>query len=204
VRFRLSLLPTNVITHSVRSLNAANGSSIPVTGKTNLLLDLGDQSLRVFCLVSEHVDEILLGLTFLEENRCVWHFADRSIQIRGHEYRLYAHKVTWSLRRVTLQTDTTVAPRCQQNLMALKIYRTLAPSNNPWVSKPFEVAPGLGLARTMVADRPSKVVMQIVNTNDEEVRLPKGTCLGNLEEVVPVVGGRVMKTMRILFHTSKV
>jgi len=30
--------------------------------------------------------------------------------------------------------------------------------------------------------------MQIVNTNDEEVRLPKGTCLGNLEDVVPVVG----------------
>ena len=44
------------------------------------------------------------------------------------------------------------------------------------------------LACTMVADRPSNVVMQIVNTNDEEVRLPKGTCLGNLEEVVPVVG----------------
>jgi len=44
------------------------------------------------------------------------------------------------------------------------------------------------LARTMVADRPSNVVMQIVNTNDEEMRLPKGTCLGNLEEVVPVVG----------------
>ena len=181
-------VPTNVITPSVRSLNAANGSSIPVTGETNLLLDLGDQSLRVPCLVSEHVDEILLGLTFLEENRCVWHFADRSIQIRGHGYRLYAHKVTWSVRRVTLQEDTTVAPRCQQNLMAQTIYRTLAPSNNPWVSKPFEVAPGLRLARTMVADRPSNVVMQIVNTNDEEVRLPKGTCLGNLEEVVPVVG----------------
>ena len=44
------------------------------------------------------------------------------------------------------------------------------------------------LACTMVADRPSNVVMQIVNTNDEEVRLQKGTCLGNLEEVVPVVG----------------
>jgi len=62
-------VPTNVITPSVRSLNAANGSSIPVIGKTNLILDLGDQSLRVPCLVSKHVDEILLGLTFLEENR---------------------------------------------------------------------------------------------------------------------------------------
>jgi len=83
-------VPSNVITTSVRSLNAANGSSIPVTGETNLLLDLGDQSLRVLCLESEHVDEILLGLTFLEDNRCVWHFADRSIQIRGHEYGLCA------------------------------------------------------------------------------------------------------------------
>jgi len=106
------------------------------------------------------------------------------MQIRSHEYRLYAHKVTWSVRRVTLHKDTTVAPRCQQNFMAQTIYRTLSPSNNPWVSKPFEVAPGLRLARTMVAHRPSNVMMQIVNTNDEEVRLPKGTCLGNLEEVV--------------------
>jgi len=44
------------------------------------------------------------------------------------------------------------------------------------------------LARTMVADRPSNVVTQIVNRNDKEVRLQKGTCFGNLEEVVPVVG----------------
>jgi len=34
-------VPTNVITPSGRSLNAANGSSTPVTGETNFLLDLG-------------------------------------------------------------------------------------------------------------------------------------------------------------------
>jgi len=34
-------VPTNVIAPSVRSLNAANRSSVPVTGETNLLLDLG-------------------------------------------------------------------------------------------------------------------------------------------------------------------
>jgi len=39
-------VPTYVITPSVHSLNAANGSSIPVTGETNLLLDLGDQFAR--------------------------------------------------------------------------------------------------------------------------------------------------------------
>jgi len=54
-------VPSNVITPSVRSLNAANGSSIPVTGETNLLLDLRYQSLRVLCLVSEPLTKSSLG-----------------------------------------------------------------------------------------------------------------------------------------------
>jgi len=179
-------VPSNAVKPSTRILNAANGTSIPVSGETNLMLELGDQCLDVPCLVSEHVDEILLGLTFLEENRCVWHFGDRSIQIGGCEYSLFSHKVTWSVRRVTLQDDTTVAPRCQQTVMAQTVYRTLASSTSEWATKPFEVAPGVRLARTMVADSPSNVRMQVVNTNDEEVRLPKGLSLGNLEEVVHI------------------
>jgi len=107
---------------------------------------------KVRCLVSEHVDEILLGLTFLEENQCVWHFAERWIRIANHEYQLFAHKVTWSVRRVTLQEDTVLP--CQQMVKAQTVYRTLAPSTSQWVTKPFEVASGLRLARTMVADRP--------------------------------------------------
>jgi len=70
--------------------------------------------------------------------------------------------------------------------MAQAVYRTLASSASEWATKPFEVAPGVRLARTLVADSPSNVGMQVVNTNDEEVRLPKGLSLGNLEEVVHI------------------
>jgi len=56
--------------------------------------------------------------------------------------------------------------------MAHTIYRTLAPSSNRWISKPFDVALGLQLARLMVADRSSNVVMQMVNMNAKELRLP--------------------------------
>ena len=179
-------VPSNAMKASTRSLNAANGTTIPVSGETKLVLDLGDQRLDVACLVSEHVDEILLGLTFLEESQCVWHFADRSIQIKGREYSLLAHKLTGSIRRITLQENTTVGPRCQQTVMAQTVYRTLTPSSSEWATKPFEVAPGLRMARTMVADSPSNVGLQVINTNDHEVRLPKGMSLGQLEEVVPV------------------
>ena len=86
-------VPSNAVKPSTRTLNAANGTSIPVSPETNLM-DLGDHCLEVPCLVSQHVDRILLRLTILEESQCVWHFADRSIQIGGSEYTLFAHKVT--------------------------------------------------------------------------------------------------------------
>jgi len=54
-------VPSNAVKPSTRTLNAANGTRIPVSGETNLMLDLGDQCLEVPCL----------GLTFLEESRCV-------------------------------------------------------------------------------------------------------------------------------------
>ena len=89
---------------------------------------------------------------------------------------------------MTLQEDTVVAPRCQQMVKAQTVYRTLEPSTSQWVTKTFDVAPGLRLARTMVADRPSDVAMQIqiMNTNDQQVRVLKGHSLGNMEEVVSV------------------
>ena len=60
-----------LITPSERSLNAANGTAIPVLGEATLNLVLGVVTIPVRCLISEHVDEILLGLGFLEGNGCV-------------------------------------------------------------------------------------------------------------------------------------
>jgi len=179
-------VPPNDVRVSTRTLNAANGTSIPVTGETNLVLNLGDQRLNVPCLVSEHVDEILLGLTFLEENQCVWQFANRKIEIAGREYPLFAHKLAGSIRRITVQDNTTISPRCQQTVMAHTVYRTLNPSSSEWATKPFELVPGVRVARTMVADTPSNVGLQVINTNDYEVQLSKGMSLGHLEEVVPI------------------
>ena len=149
-------------------------------------VDLGDKQIMVSCLVPEHVDEILLGLTFLEENRCVWYLGDRAIKIGGQRYPLYANKMTWGVRRITLQEDMTLQPRCQQTVTAKTVYSNLSPSGMEWATKPFEVEPGVRLARTMVADRPNDVTVQVVNTNHHKVKLPKGASLGRLEEVIPV------------------
>jgi hypothetical protein len=136
--------------------------------------------------VSEHVDEILLGLSFLEENACIWNFSKRCLSITGKQIRPVAHKPTNGVRRIVLQEETILLPRCQQTVAAKTVYSSLAKSTANWVTRPTEITAGVGMARTLVIDRPEDVHVRVVNTNDYEVRLEKGTNLGLLEEVEQV------------------
>jgi len=34
-------------------------------------------------LVSDEVEEIMLGIDWLTENRCKWHFVERQVKIKG-------------------------------------------------------------------------------------------------------------------------
>ena len=171
------LVPTSQI------LNAANGTNISVIGEAKLTIELDGCTVTTRGLVSEHVDEFLLGLTFLEETGCIWNFKERSIEIKGAQFKLYAHKPTWSVRRIVLQDTVDLQPRCQQNVPAKTIYSNLAPSFSDWMSQPIEVKKGVRLVRTVVSDQPTDVHVNIVNTNDHTVTLAKGLPLGRLEEV---------------------
>jgi hypothetical protein len=177
---------TDELKPSVQILNAANGTAIRVLGEVDINLELGSQQISVPCLVSEHVDEILLGLSFLEQNACIWDFAKHSILVGGKQYKLFAHRSTFGVKRVVLQDDTTLQPRCQQAVLAKTVYSSLAESNAEWATRPMELAVGVYLARTMVNDQPEDVPLQVINATDHEVKLEKGLHLGGLEEVQPV------------------
>jgi len=174
-------VPDDELVPTSQTLNAANGTKIDVTGEVKLTIELDGLTVTTRGLVSEHVDE--LGLTFLEETGCIWDFTERSIAIQGSQFKLYAHKPTWSVRRIILQEAVELQPRCQQNVPAKTIYSNLAPSFSDWISQPIEVATGVKLVRTVVSDQPTDVHVNVVNTNDHTVTLPQGLPLGKLEEV---------------------
>lgn len=178
-------VPIGELKPSAQVLNAANGTTIDVLGEVDVNLDLGPKKVSVSCLVSEHVDEILLGLTFLEENACIWDFSKRTITICGTQFKLFAQKPSYRVRRLVLQDDTILQPRCQQAILAKTIYSSLAKSTIDWATRPTELTTGVYLARAIVCDRPVNVPLQVINTTDHEVHLKKGLHLGGLEEVQP-------------------
>ena len=66
-------------------LTAANGTQIPVLVEVKLSLEVGKYSSVLTGLVSEHVDDVMLGIDWLESNDVMWDFSQSRIEI-GKEY----------------------------------------------------------------------------------------------------------------------
>ena len=121
--------------------------------------------------MSEHVSEILFELSFLEDNACVWTFSKRQITINNETFPLVAHKPTGAVRRIVLQENTVVPPRCQATILAKTIYCDLSSNAEEWASKPSELLPGVQLARTLIADQANNVQLRVIQWQTAAVHI---------------------------------
>jgi hypothetical protein len=62
---------------------AANGTEIPLLGSMQLCFTVQGIPLKADLLVTEEVEELMLGIDWLSENRCQWLFDEATVVIRG-------------------------------------------------------------------------------------------------------------------------
>lgn len=171
---------------TTQKLTAANGSDIEVLGEATVAMVIGNTVIPTRCLVSEYVDELILGLDWLETHKCVWDFGKRSIVIDGQSYKLFAHQPTWRVRRIVLHESVVVPARSECTIEADTVYADLTARSCHWASAPMPLKPGVYIARSLVADQPRGVQVRVVNVTNDGAVLEKGTSLGYLEEVAVV------------------
>ena len=53
---------------------AANDTEVTIIGEAAITLTLGNRSLKTFALLSPDVEEVMLGIDWLRENKCIWDF----------------------------------------------------------------------------------------------------------------------------------
>ena len=87
------MLPRRFVPHTPSSgtkvkVYAANGTTIPVLG--TITVNFKVAGVPVYCrfLVSDAVDEPMLGIDWLEANDCAWDFVRGTIRIAGKEVTL--------------------------------------------------------------------------------------------------------------------
>ena len=177
-------LTTGEVRPNTQKLNAANGTDIEVLGEAMVDIEL-EPGLVVptHLLVSNYVDEVMLGLDWLIEQDVEWKFGQRTVVIQGHAFQLLNAKPTWRARRVILQEDVTLPARTQISVKVRTVYSRLKDVKRVWATVSTEVQPGIKVARAVVEDAPKGVLLPIVNLSNVDVTLAEGTEIAPLEEV---------------------
>ena len=159
---------------------AANGSDISVLGQACVSFAIGGIKLTAEVLVSNAVDEWLLGFDFLRKNQCVWNFATSTITIRGHNVQLKRRRVLNHVRRI-IASDNIVIPSRATAYVPVKLAFTnlhTRPSN--WLIEPRLVNNSLLMARGLFGDAEDSVV-RLVNPTASDVIIRRNYCFGNAE-----------------------
>ena len=194
----ISIIPADLvyrcnIIDTDQKVLAANSTEIPILGRTTLRAKLGEQDVEIDGLVSEHVNDIMIGIEWLQINRVIWNFAEGEITLNGTKYQLSPSKRgerPWC-RRVVLAEDQTIPPRSQLDLNTKVVYDTLRATQGneieAWATENRELQPDVLVARTMVPDRPGNVPVRVMNTTTSSVKMSKGQPVSDLEKLSPLV-----------------
>ena len=177
------LKPTDI------SMYAANGTNIPVVGSVCISFEAGGIPVSTTFLVSEAVDEPMLGLDWLTENQCTWNYAKGILSIGGVDVQLQAGPRRAAVRRVYVAEEVTVPAGMVVDVPVALAWTSYESGVNSteWVLEPKQIAPGLILARCMLPAAEVATGVSVMNMSGAPRKLNADTCLGGgvPVEVIP-------------------
>jgi len=106
-------VPTTPLAPTSIRMYAANGQKIPVMGAVTISFELAAVPVNCRFLVSDAVDEPLLGIDWLERNNYAWHFVRGTLLISGKEVSLVGRPRRPTVRRVYAEENVVVTPRTE-------------------------------------------------------------------------------------------
>ena len=186
----VTLLPSSLtsgvqLEPTARRIRAANGTAIKVNGTATVEANAGAHHMTITGLVSPHVNEVMLGIGFLKQERAIWNFDLGEVILSGFRHKLCARgRQSWC-RRVILQDDTMVPAVSEMDVSTLMQYSDLSgpklSGSVSWVTEAREVTPGVCTSRTVVPDRGEDVPVRVINVTRSPVVMKAGTVVSDLD-----------------------
>ena len=176
----LKLSPTK------QRLLAANGTPITLLGTTDITLELqSGQKLVVNVVVSDAVDELILGASFLAQHKCVWDFNRGEITMYGKSMQLYRvpSQFNGSCRRIFCASDVSI-PAHHVMEAAVHIARpTLKQDAADWAVELNKLPGSIVASRALVRDDAVQVFIKLINLSDEKFTIRRDSFIGTAEPV---------------------
>ena len=182
----ISVIPARMLNNvklqqSDKKLFAANGTLIGIQGKAIINLFVGQLMIPTTVLVTEHVREPMLGIDFLQQNRCRWNFEDGEIEVRGHKIPVIKKDASLSCSRVVALENVRIPAWSQCRIPGKIEYGNLRQDiGSQWVTNNTDLIGGLRVARVVFPDNVEAVPVLVMNSAREDVTIQKGTVLSDL------------------------
>ena len=175
------------VVNSVKTLEAANGTTIGVTGEVDLEVSIGDKHILTRFIVSDQIDEVILGVDWLQSNNCSIQFSRNLMKIGGVTVPLLKKCTKYRCNRIILQEEVVIPGESEMNVMGKMVYSNFSSTNQGiWATQTRECEPGIHVASSLVPNRSLNIPIRIMNINKEEKKLEKGIALSPTHEVVVI------------------
>ena len=166
---------------------AANNTEIRLDGEATLPFCLNEQCLWTTALVSEDVEEVMLGADWLHDYGCVWDFRTGGLSVAGQPAVALTRRGRMKCRRVFVQEYQEIPPRSQVDVTArVTMLSTHAPLKDVMVET-RRLRPGLYVGRTLLPPEHRGLKVCVANTTNKRQLLSAGTCLGPAMPAIEVI-----------------
>ena len=107
-------------------LLAANRTRIPVIGTVTVRARLSGRTITMDGLVSEHIQEVILGLDWLKSQGANWNFCEGKLTIGKETHVLLSTTRGMFCRRLVAQESVIIPARNEMDVLTMVIYDTLS------------------------------------------------------------------------------
>ena len=104
-------------------------------------------------LVSDAVDEVMLGIDWLTEPICHWKFAEWAIVIAGRQIALQSRPSRALIRRIYVEEPVILSPRSITDIPVRMTWNSFRAPATEWLLEPRQFGTGVYVARTMLPER---------------------------------------------------
>ena len=164
-------------------LFAANGTAIPLVGATSLKLTIDGHPIVVKAVVTDALEELILGVDWLSANRCIWDFGGATLRCQDWTFKIQHRIQRGFVRRIYSAQEVVIPAGHQVDVPVRMVLSGLQEPVADWMLEPKQVARGVVVARTLMTGQATMAAAHVINTSVNVHRLRVGQYIGAAEPV---------------------
>jgi hypothetical protein len=173
-------------------LLAANSSPIQILGSSRVSFRIAGVDLENEFLVSDAVDEIILGADWLSDNRCLGDFESSILWIRALATPRYVRLENTTqpscVRRTYSKDKVELPPFSQSNVPVKSVWSSWPQCRVDWLVESKILRQGAILAGTLLAPNRDEACVRVLNGSPTPCLLPAGELPASTESVTANCG----------------